>query len=248
VTSARERLIVALDVATAIEAQEIVYELADSVAFYKVGLQLFTAEGPQIVSELVASGRKVFLDLKLHDIPNTVAGAVKAACELGVHMLTVHAAGGSRMLNEAMKAAKAESVAPLILAVTVLTSFSQSDLEQSGVKADISHQVRHLATLAKAAGCDGVVTSPHEAQALRSALGLEMAIVTPGIRPTGSDAKDQSRVSTPASAIRAGASHLVVGRPIVGADNRLEAAKAILAEIESSLPAVEMEMAGKKPA
>lgn len=244
--SAKERLIVALDVATAVEAQEIVYELADSVAFYKVGLQLFTAEGPRIVSELVNSGRKVFLDLKLHDIPNTVAGAVKAACELGVHMLTVHAAGGSRMLKEAMEVAKAEPVAPMILAVTVLTSFSRLDLEQSGVKADISHQVRHLATLAKAAGCDGVVTSPHEAQSLRSVLGAEVAIVTPGIRPKGADAKDQSRISTPAAAIRAGASHLVVGRPIVGADNRLQAAKAILSEIEASLPAVEMEMAGKK--
>lgn len=247
-TSAKERLIVALDVATAVEAQEIVYELADSVAFYKVGLQLFTAEGPMIVSELVNSGRKVFLDLKLHDIPNTVAGAVKAACELGVHMLTVHAAGGSRMLRDAMEAAKAEAAAPMILAVTVLTSFSQSDLEQSGVKTDISHQVRHLATLAKAAGCNGIVTSPHEAQSLRSALGIEMAIVTPGIRPTGADAKDQSRISTPAAAIRAGASHLVVGRPIVEADNRLQAAKAIISEIEASLPAAEMETAGRKPA
>jgi orotidine-5'-phosphate decarboxylase len=235
VTSARERLIVALDVATSVDAQEIVYELADSIAFYKVGLQLFTAEGPRIVSELVNSGRKVFLDLKLHDIPNTVAGAVKAACELGVHMFT-------------MEAAKAEPVAPMILAVTVLTSFSQSDLEQSGVKTDISHQVRHLATLAKAAGCDGIVTSPHEAQSLRSVLGAEMAIVTPGIRPAGADAKDQSRISTPAAAIRAGASHLVVGRPIVGANNRLQTAKAIISEIEASLPGAEMETVGRKPA
>jgi orotidine-5'-phosphate decarboxylase len=248
VVSPKERLIVALDVPTAVDAQEIIYELADSVTFYKVGLQLFTAEGPGIVSELVNSGRKVFLDLKLHDIPNTVAGAVKAASELGVHMLTVHAAGGSRMLKEAVEAARGEPAAPMILAVTVLTSFSQSDLEQSGVKTDISHQVRHLATLAKAAGCDGVVTSPHEAQALRSALGGEMAIVTPGIRPAGSDAEDQSRISTPASAIRAGASHLVVGRPILGAENRLHAAKAIIDEIAASLPTSEMEMAGKKPA
>jgi orotidine-5'-phosphate decarboxylase len=248
VASPKDRLIVALDVPTAIEAQEIIYELADSVAFYKVGLQLFTAEGPRIVSELVKSGRKVFLDLKLHDIPNTVAGAVKAASELGVHMLTVHAAGGSRMLKEAVEAARNGPTAPMVLAVTVLTSFSQSDLEESGVKTDMSHQVRHLATLAKAAGCDGVVTSPREAQALRSALGGEMAIVTPGIRPAGSDAEDQSRISTPAAAIRAGASHLVVGRPVIAAENRLLAAKTIIDEMATSSPLSEMEMAGKKPA
>lgn len=247
-TLPKDRLIVALDVPTAVDAQEIVYELADSVGFYKVGLQLFTAEGPKIVTELVNSGRRVFLDLKLHDIPNTVAGAVKAACQLGVHMLTVHAAGGSRMLKEAVEAARSEPTAPMILAVTVLTSFSQSDLEQSGVKTDVSHQVRHLATLAKASGCDGVVCSPHEAQALRSALGKEMAIVTPGIRPPGAEASDQSRISTPAAAIHAGASHLVVGRPVVGAANRLQAARAIIDEIAACLSPSEMEMAGKKPA
>jgi orotidine-5'-phosphate decarboxylase len=245
VTSVKDRLIVALDVLSAVEAQEIVYELGDLVAFYKVGLQLFTAEGPKVVSELVNSGRKVFLDLKLHDIPNTVAGAVKAACELGVQMLTVHAAGGSRMLKEAREAAKNDSTPLRILAVTVLTSFSRADLEEAGIKTEISQQVRHLAMLAKAAGCDGVVTSPHEAQALRSALGGEMAIVTPGIRPAGSEAKDQSRISTPAAAIRAGASHLVVGRPILDATNRPQAAKAILDEM---VAASEMEMAGKWPA
>ena len=238
----------ALDVPTAVDAQEIIYELADSVSFYKVGLQLFTAEGPKIVSELVNSGRKVFLDLKLHDIPNTVAGAVKAACELGVHMLTVHAAGGSRMLKEAVEVAKSHPPAPTILAVTVLTSVSQSDLEESGLRVDLSNQVRHLATLAKAAGCGGVVSSPNEAKALRSVLGSELAIVTPGIRPAGSDASDQSRISTPSAAIRAGASHLVVGRPILGATNRLQAVKNIADEIATALPTSEMEMAGKLPA
>jgi len=248
VGSPRDRLIVALDVATAVDAQEIVYELADSVSFYKVGLQLFTAEGPKIVSELVNSGRKVFLDLKLHDIPNTVAGAVKAACELGVHMLTVHAAGGSRMLKEAVEAAMSQPTSPIILGVTVLTSFSQSDLEESGIKADLSAQVRYLATLAKVAGCGGVVSSPKEAKALRSVLGSEMAIVTPGIRPAGSDASDQSRISTPAAAISAGASHIVVGRPILRAPNRLQAAKGIVGEIAAALPTSEIEMAGKLPA
>jgi len=248
VSHARDRLIVALDVPTAVEAQEIIYELGDSVPFYKVGLQLFTGEGPKFVSELVSSGRKVFLDLKLHDIPNTVAGAVKAACQLGVHMLTVHAAGGSRMLKEAVEASRSEPIAPMILAVTVLTSFSESDLDESGVARDISHQVRHLASLAKAAGCGGVVSSPQEARSLRSALGTEMAIVTPGIRPAGSEASDQSRISTPGAAIHAGASHLVVGRPILGAANRLHAAKAIIDEIARSLPELEMEMAGNRPA
>ena len=246
--SPKDRLIVALDVPTVVDAQEIVYELGDSVTFYKVGLQLFTAEGPRVVSELVNSGRRVFLDLKLHDIPNTVAGAVKAASELGVQMLTVHAAGGSRMLKDAVQAAKDQPTSPLILAVTVLTSFAQADLEESGVSSSLSDQVRHLATLAKTAVCDGVVCSAHEAQALRSALGSEMAIVTPGIRPAGSDAGDQSRVATPTATIRAGASHVVVGRPILGASNRLHAAKAIVDEIASALPAVDMEMAGRKPA
>jgi orotidine-5'-phosphate decarboxylase len=247
VTSAKDRLIVALDVPTAVDAQEIVYELGDSVCFYKVGLQLFTAEGPKVVAELVNSGRKVFLDLKLHDIPNTVAGAVKAAAELGVHMLTVHAAGGTRMLTEAVKASKAAQ-GPMILAVTVLTSFSPSDLKESGVTVDMSEQVRRLAELAQAAGCGGIVTSPHESANIRSTLGPEIAIVTPGIRPAGAEAGDQSRIATPGAAIRAGASHLVVGRPILAANNRNQAAASILEEIGAALSSPKMEMAGKKPA
>ena len=247
-TSSQDRLIVALDVPTAVDAQEIVYELGDSVSFYKVGLQLFAAEGPKVVSELVNSGRKVFLDLKLHDIPNTVGQAVKSICELGVTMVTVHAAGGSKMMKEAVQAAKAGAVEPIILAVTVLTGFSQPDLEESGVHIDLSQQVRHLAYLAKSAGCRGVVTSPREAATLRSVLGPDLAIVTPGIRPAGSDAGDQSRIATPAMAIHAGASHLVVGRPIVGATSRNHAAKVILDEIGAAMHSPEMEMAGKKPA
>lgn len=248
-SSPQDRLIVALDVPTATEAQEIVYELGDSISIYKVGLQLFTAEGPKIVSELVNSGRRVFLDLKLHDIPNTVAGAVKAATELGVYMFTVHAAGGSKMLREAVSAAKGSAgLPPIILGVTVLTSFSPSDLEESGVTSGLSDQVRHLAGLSEAAGCGGVVTSPHEAASLRSILNPEMAIVTPGIRPQGSDSQDQIRLATPATAIRAGASHLVVGRPITGADNRNRAAVEVLGEIDSALHALETEMAGTRPA
>ena len=246
--SPKDHLIVALDVPTAIEAQEIVYELGDSVSFYKIGLQLFTAEGPQFVSELVNSGRKVFLDLKLHDIPNTVAGAVKAAAELGVHMLTVHAAGGSKMLKEGVAASKSGTDHPIILGVTVLTSFSSSDLAESGVSGSISDQVQLLARTAQAAGCGGIVTSPQEASGVRSILGPDLAIVTPGIRPAGSESQDQSRIATPSAAIRAGASHLVVGRPITAADNRNRAALTILGEIGSALGTVETEMAGSRPA
>lgn len=247
-SSPKDRLIVALDVPTAIEAQEIVYELGESVCFYKVGLQLFTTEGPQFVSELVRSGRKVFLDLKLHDIPNTVGGAVKAAAELGVHMLTVHVAGGSKMLKEAVAAGRSGTDHPIILGVTVLTSFSPSDLKESGVATDLSKQVQHLATLAEAAGCGGVVTSPQEAAGLRSVLRPDMAIVTPGIRPAGSETQDQSRVATPSAAIHAGASHLVVGRPITAAENRHRAALAILENISSALHSSQKEMAGSPPA
>ncbi len=233
-TSPKERLIVALDVPTAVDAQEIVYELGDSVSFYKVGLQLFTAEGPKIVCELVNSGRKVFLDLKLHDIPNTVAGAVKSAAELGVTMLTVHASGGSKMLAAAAEAARQAPRPLVILGVTVLTSLGEEDLRESGVQSTIPDQVLRLAMLAKSAGCGGIVASPQESKKMRYALGPEMAIVTPGIRPTGSDLGDQSRVATPTAAIQAGASHIVVGRPILSAPNRNEAAAGIIRELSSN--------------
>jgi orotidine-5'-phosphate decarboxylase len=248
VISAKDRLIVALDVPTSVDAQEIVYELGDSVSFYKVGLQLFTAEGPKIVSELVNSGRKVFLDLKLHDIPNTVAGGVKSASELGVTMLTVHAAGGNKMLRAAAEAARQAPKPLIILAVTVLTSLGEQDLRESGVQGTIPDQVLRLAMLAKSAGCGGVVSSPQESKKLRFAVGPEMAIVTPGIRPKGADLGDQSRVATPTVAIQAGASHIVVGRPILSASNRNEAAAGIVRELSSALRSAEMEMAGTRPA
>lgn len=247
-TSPKDRLIVALDVPTAVDAQEIVYELGDSVSFYKVGLQLFTAEGPKIISELVNSGRKVFLDLKLHDIPNTVAGAVKSASGLGVSMITVHAGGGSKMLRAAAEAATQAAQSLTVLAVTVLTSLAENELRDSGVQGSISDQVLRLAMLAKSAGCGGIVSSPQESKKLRSALGPEMAIVTPGIRPVGAALGDQSRVATPIAAIQAGASHIVVGRPILSAPNRNEAAVAIVQEISSALRASRMEMAGTRPA
>jgi orotidine-5'-phosphate decarboxylase len=235
VTSARDHLIVALDVPTAVEAQEIVYELGDSVSIYKVGLQLFIAEGPKFVSELVNSGRKVFLDLKLHDIPNTVGSAVRSASELGVHMITVHASGGSAMVKAAVEASESAINGSLILAVTILTSLSSADLLETGIEAGMSSQVQLLAKLAKSAGCDGLVASALEANTLREELGPAMAIVTPGIRPMGSDTGDQSRIGTPSGAIAAGASHLVIGRPILGAKNRHKAATAILDEIAAAL-------------
>jgi orotidine-5'-phosphate decarboxylase len=244
VTSPRDHLIVALDVATAVEAQEVVYELGDAISIYKVGLQLFIAEGPRFVSELVNSGRKVFLDLKLHDIPNTVGGAVRSASELGIHMVTVHASGGSAMLKAAVEASKAAVKGPIILAVTVLTSLSSADLRETGVEADASSQVQLLAKVAQVAGCHGVVSSAQEARSLRKELGPAMAIVTPGIRPTGSEIGDQSRIATPGGAIAAGASHLVVGRPILSAKNRQQAAKEILDEIATALNRQEMKTAG----
>jgi orotidine-5'-phosphate decarboxylase len=246
--NARDRLIVALDVPSAIEAQEIVYELGEAISTYKVGLQLFTAEGPRFVSELVNSGRKVFLDLKFHDIPNTVAGAVRSAAELGVSMLTVHAAGGSRMLQAAVDAAKAGSHQPTILAVTILTSLSQAELEECGLTGAIDDLVKRLAKLSKSSGCGGVVSSAQEASTIRELVGPDMAIVTPGIRRAGAAVGDQSRIATPMSAIRAGASHLVVGRPVLEAENRNRAATAIIEEIAAALASPEMKTAGSQPA
>ena len=227
----KDRLIIALDVSRASEAQKIVTEVGEAASTYKVGKQLFTAEGPQVVRDLVASGRKVFLDLKFHDIPNTVAGAVKSAAGLNVSMLTVHASGGSKMLRAAAEATSQSSSKPLILAVTVLTSMSDQDLQELGLPVGVADQVLRLAGIARNAGIGGIVASAHEAAALRRDLGTGFAIVTPGVRPAGAEAGDQARVVTPADAIRAGATHIVVGRPITGDPNPAQAAKEILEEM-----------------
>ncbi|MDP9267890.1 MAG: orotidine-5'-phosphate decarboxylase [Acidobacteriota bacterium] len=236
--SPADRLIVALDVATVSDAQRIVGAVGESATTYKVGKQLFVAEGPRAVRDLLSSGRKVFLDLKFHDIPNTVAGAVKAAADLGVTMLTVHAAGGSKMMAAAVAAAEAAAASapnpkakPLVLAVTVLTSMGEEDLAEIGVSGRPLDQVLRLAALARAAGCGGVVASPAEVAELRRELGEGFAIVTPGVRPAGAAQGDQARVATPAQAIKAGATYLVVGRPITEAADPGKAAKEILAEI-----------------
>lgn len=229
-----DRLIVALDVPGATQARQIVQAIGEAATTYKIGKQLFTAEGPQVVRDLVWSGRKVFLDLKYHDIPNTVAAAVKSAAELGVAMLTVHASGGSKMLKAAAEAANQSASKPMVVAVTVLTSLSDSDLQELGVAGNMLTQVLRLGALARVAGCGGLVASALEARELRMALGEGFAIVTPGVRPTGTAVGDQARVVTPQDAIAAGANYLVVGRPILEAPDPAKAARQIAGEIEAA--------------
>ena len=229
---ARERLIVALDVAKAGDAQALVSQVGDSAGIFKVGLQLFTSEGPEIVRDLVASGRKVFLDLKLHDIPNTVKNAVKAAVELRASMLTLHASGGPSMLKAAAEVASDRLT---LLAVTVLTSMNDEELSQVGVAGRVLDQALRMAELARSAGCTGVVASARESTQLRKFLGEGFAIVNPGVRPAGAALNDQQRVATPTEAINAGASHIVVGRPITQAPDPAKAAQAIVSEMEQAL-------------
>lgn len=229
----RESLIVALDVSNASEAHRIVDVVGDSASIFKVGMQLFTAEGPAIIRDLVSSGRRVFLDLKYHDIPNTVASAVGEAARLGVSMLTVHASGGGKMLRAAVEAARKSNPEMAILAVTVLTSMDDEDLTKVGVRGKVLDQVLRLGILALTEGCAGVVASAQEASELRSKVGDEFLIVTPGVRPAGVHHGDQARVVTPAQAIAAGASHIVVGRPITASPDPAAAARAILDEMNS---------------
>jgi orotidine-5'-phosphate decarboxylase len=233
----RQHLIVALDVSSAAAAKKIVAAVGDSASTYKVGMQLYTAEGPRVVRDLVASGRRVFLDLKYHDIPTTVAAAVREAAELRVSMLTVHAGGGSKMLRAAVEAAHSVNPALMLLGVTVLTSMDDQDLAKVGVGGLVADQVMRLAALALNNGCQGVVTSALEASGLRAKLGDHFLIVTPGVRPAGKDHGDQSRVVTPAEAIAAGASYIVVGRPITAASDPGEAARSILEEMSLAVTA-----------
>jgi orotidine-5'-phosphate decarboxylase len=227
----RERLIVALDVSSAGEAQRLVRQIGGAAGIYKVGLQLFTTQGPDIVRDLVSSGKRVFLDLKLHDIPNTVSHAVQSARELGAYMLTVHASGGAAMLRAAVEAAQGKLN---ILAVTVLTSLTDEDMPETGISGRVADQVLRMAALAQTAGCQGIVTSPREAGLVRKAIGEGFFIVTPGIRPAGAEINDQQRIATPAQAISNGVSHIVVGRPITHAPDPAHAASAIIAEMEQA--------------
>jgi orotidine-5'-phosphate decarboxylase len=227
--SALDRLIVALDFPNAGSALALVDRLEGSTSWFKVGLELYIAEGNSLVAELKRRGCSVFLDLKLHDIPNTVAGAVGSAARLGVDMLTVHAAGGPAMLEAAAAAAKER---PDLLAVTVLTSMDSAQLEATGVLDGPSVQVERLATMAVSCGVEGIVCSPVEISNLRRRVGSEPLLVIPGIRPEGTASNDQRRIATPAAAIASGASYLVVGRPITQAADPFSAAQAILAEMQ----------------
>ena len=223
-----ERIIVALDVASKKEALGLVEQLREQTSFFKVGLQLYTAEGPAFVRELIENGAKVFLDLKLHDIPNTVARAVEAANSLGVHMLTIHLSGGSQMVRAA---ATASGHGMTLLGVTMLTSLNQHSLGEIGINDRIDNQVARLARLGVAAGVNGLVASPRETRALRELFPHNISIVTPGVRPEWSDIGDQQRTMTPRGAVQAGADYLVIGRPITAAKNPREALTRIVAEL-----------------
>lgn len=234
----KDKLIIALDVETATQAREFVAVLRDVAGMFKVGSQLFTAAGPQIVREIVEGGGRVFLDLKFHDIPNVVAAAAVEATRLGVSLFTVHALGGREMLRRTAEAvaqaAERESLArPRVLAVTVLTSADKQTLAEVGIASELETQVRNCARLAEECGVDGVVASPHEAALIRAEISRpDFLIVTPGVRPRGAGHDDQKRVTTPAEAVRAGADYIVVGRAIINAPDPTRAASEIIAEME----------------
>ncbi len=232
-----DRLIVALDFPTLEQAKACVLELGEAVSYYKVGMELYYAVGSEIISFLKSEGKHVFLDLKLQDIPNTVAHALTVLSDLGADMMNVHAVGGKKMMAEAVSAVHAAAeaagrTAPKLIAVTILTSMDDEQFADLNYKNTIAEQVISLAKLAKESGMDGVVASPKEAAAIREACGPDFLIVTPGVRPAGSDLNDQKRVATPAGALQNGSSHIVVGRPITKAQDRQAAALAIVDEIK----------------
>jgi orotidine-5'-phosphate decarboxylase len=225
-----DKIIVALDVATKEKALQLVEKLRDQISFFKIGLQLYTAEGPEIVRAVLSTGAKVWLDLKLHDIPNTVARAVESAANLGVHMLTIHLSGGSEMIRAAT-AARANNIS--ILGVSVLTSATEQTLREIGISDEINDQVLRLAKLGVEAEIDGIVASPHEIKLLRAEFGDKIKIVVQGIRPSWAEPGDQKRFMTPRQAVEAGADYLGVGRPITAHSNPRDALTKILDELES---------------
>lgn len=229
------KIIVALDYADAASALKLVKQLDPSLCRLKVGKELFTAAGPKFVEQLARANFGVFLDLKFHDIPNTVAKACATASNLGIWMLNVHASGGIEMMQAAKQAVDNSTSKPLLIAVTVLTSMNQHTLNQVGIHTDLATHVLNLATLTKQAGLDGVVCSALEAKVLRHALGNDFCLVTPGIRPKNSDKNDQNRTMTPAEAINAGVSYLVIGRPITQAESPIEILQLITQEINNSI-------------
>jgi len=244
----RDKLIVALDLPSGSAATQMAERLHGHVGLFKVGSELFTAEGPVTVRYLVTTGHKVFLDLKFHDIPNTVRAAAREAAELGVSLVNVHASGGRKMMEAAVEGVRStisssdpgqpqgRPLQPVtkVLAVTILTSLEAQDLRELGISGTPMEAVVRLARLAQTAGLDGVVASAREIAAIRQACGPDFLIVTPGIRPASSATNDQARIATPSSAIAAGADYLVVGRPIIGAPDPVAAADAIVAEMETA--------------
>ena len=234
---ADSRIIAALDVHTPEDMKQLVEKLGDSVSFYKVGMELFYSAGPDTVRYLKAAGKRVFLDLKVHDIPHTAAQAMKALTRLGADLMTLHAGGGTAMMRAAAEAVREEAERlgierPGLLAVTVLTSIDETAWSELGHTAGIGESVGHMARLAKAAGVDGIVSSPREAAEIRAVNGTDFVIVTPGIRPAFAGTDDQRRIAAPAQALRNGASYLVIGRPITKAGDPRAAVLSIAAEIE----------------
>ena len=230
---AKDKLIIALDVETPTAALDLVKQLHSVAGMFKVGSQLFTAAGPQIVRDIIAHDSKVFLDLKFHDIPHQVAGAARSAAELGVSLFTIHASGGSAMMRAAVDSVNKVGAKTKILAISVLTSIDATILSQIGVTSTPAESVLRLVKLAQASGVDGVVASPQEIESIRKTVSNpEFLVVTPGIRPSANEAGDQKRIATPGAAIAAGASYLVVGRPITGAPDPLAAAHGIIADME----------------
>jgi orotidine-5'-phosphate decarboxylase len=231
--TAKEKIVVALDVPNLASAARLVDELGETISWVKVGLQLFTAEGPAIIDAMKLRGLKVFLDLKFHDIPHTAVEAVRSAVALGAGMTTIHLSGGSDMVRSAVEASQSSSL--LVLGVTVLTSLDDDQLKEVGVQRTAKQQVLELVALGRSCGLRGVVCSPLEIAALRGKFGNSLTIVTPGVRPSDSNLDDQRRVMTPADAVRAGADFLVIGRPITAAASPREAAVRIADEISESL-------------
>lgn len=234
---ADSRIITALDVHSLADMKKLVETLGDSISFYKVGMELFYSAGPDAVRYLKDQGKQVFLDLKLHDIPNTVGQSIRALTRLGADFMTIHGTGGRAMMTAAAEAVRDEAAKlgisrPRLLAVTVLTSMDEEAWKEIGGAHSIAESVQNLAKLAKESGIDGTVSSPYEAKAVRQLNGPDFLIVTPGIRPSFAAANDQKRFTTPAEALRDGASHLVIGRPITKAEDPREAAEKILAEIQ----------------
>ena len=230
----KSKIFVALDVETKAKALEIVGDLRGLGACFKIGKQLFTSTGPELVKEIVAMGEDVFLDLKYHDIPNTVAKAGAAAAQLGVKIFNVHASGGRKMMEAVRSEMDKLTNPPLVLAVTILTSLGEEDIREVGFDRTIPEQIAKLARLAKDSGMDGVVASPLEIELIRETCGKDFKILTPGIRPAFAAVNDQKRIATPAEALRKGADYLVIGRPITAAENRRDAFLKILEECRNA--------------